>query len=126
MSEPIITTGSVAISTIVYKLLLYLVGPLLASIIVMLMTPPKNPREWTAIFISTIVCSVGLGAYFVTNLLNISIPFNELDAMVIGGVYFACGLPGWFLVRSAFRFMEVRKNQDIVEIITEIKRKSDE
>ena len=37
-------------------------GAGLAAIVVMLMTPPRSPREWAVGLISTVVASIGGGA----------------------------------------------------------------
>ena len=42
--------------------------------------------------------------------------------VVLFGVVFACGLPGWFLVRATFRAMDRRSDRDIGEIAAEIRR----
>jgi hypothetical protein len=46
--------------------------------------------------------------------------FSGLLALL--GIAFACGLPGWAVVRWIFNAIERRKNSDIAEIASEVQR----
>ena len=37
------------------------------------------------------------------------------------GIVFACGLPGWAIVRWVFTWMERRRDKDIAEIAGEVR-----
>lgn len=121
MAEPISTTGTVVTGAIIYKLLVYFFGPLLASVVVMIMTPPPSRKEAVVGIISTLICSIAGGAYIVTRLLGIQNIDSELTAMLVGGIFFVSGLPGWFAVRAMFYAMEQNQNRSIVDIVNELR-----
>jgi hypothetical protein len=71
--------------------------------------------------ISTVVASLGGGAAVIQhyNLLQWA---NSLVGLVgILGLVFACGLPGWAIVRWTFNFIEKNKHKDIREIAAEVR-----
>lgn len=105
-----------ALGSIVYKLLVYIIGPIMAAIVVMFMAQPRSPREWFSAIISTVMTSIGLGSYVITHYLIIDPAAGELAAMQAGAVYFMCGLPGWFIVRALFYTFEQNQNANILEI----------
>ena len=37
------------------------------------------------------------------------------------GLSFACGLPGWAVVRWAFNFFDKRRKADLLEVMTELR-----
>lgn len=86
-------------------------GLTLSALVVMLLKQPRTSREWAVALISTLVCSLGLGAWLVLYLgLHKAVASGD-DAEVVfgllqvGGTIFAAGLPGWVLVRIAFNTM---------------------
>lgn len=83
----------------------------LATIVVMLIKRPRTAGEWAVALISTVVSSLALGSWVVL-WLGMHKGLHSPDVveawgslMVLGGVLFACGLPGWVLVRIAFNTM---------------------
>ena len=108
-----------ALGAALLKLLVYIIGPVAASVVVMSMT---QPREWFSAIISTVMCSIGLGSYVITHYLNIHPVGDELAGMQAGAIYFLCGLPGWFLVRALFYTMEKYQQMNIIEILEKIRR----
>lgn len=83
----------------------------LAAIVVMLIKRPRTAGEWAVALISTVMSSLALGSWVVL-WLGMHKGLHSPDAieawgslMVVGGVLFACGLPGWVLVRIAFNTM---------------------
>jgi len=60
-------------------------GASLAAVVVMLMTPPRSPREWAV------------------------------------GLIFACGLPGWAVVRWVVNFIDRNQNVAIDDIARNVK-----
>lgn len=83
----------------------------LAAIVVMLIKRPRTVGEWAVALISTVMSSLALGSWVVL-WLGMHKGLHSPDAveawgslMVLGGVLFACGLPGWVLVRIAFNTM---------------------
>lgn len=83
----------------------------LAAIVVMLIKRPRTAGEWAVALISTVMSSLALGSWVVLWLgmhkgLHSPDVFEAWGSlMVVGGVIFACGLPGWVLVRIAFNTM---------------------
>ena len=125
MTEPASTTvGGVILykvaSPFVFTVLAVFV--VLATIVVMAMTLPGTRREFVVCMICTVVGSVG-GGSFVVRWLEIHHWADELFGLVgMGGVFFACALPGWLTVRAYFKYAEMRKDKSIIEIIAEIKQ----
>lgn len=106
-------------------------GAVLASVVVMSMTLPKDRREWAVALISTVVSSLAIGSYAavwigLSDQIAGAATAGDNTALLtalatFGGISFACGLPGWFLVRSAFRWMDKRHNKDLAEIVEEVR-----
>ena len=99
----------------------YGLGAALATVVVMLMTPPRSPREWAVGLISTVVVSIGGGAGVIEHfgLHAWVLSFNGLLALL--GLCFACGLPAWAVVRWVFTWIERRQGKDIGEVIADAK-----
>lgn len=115
MSEPgpLTAAGGVAL----YKLGAFGFVAALAAVVVMAMTLPKTAREFVVALISTVVSSIGGGA-FVIRWLEIG-HWAQDDVGLIGlmGVVFVCGLPAWVLVRALFAWSESKKDRQITEIV---------
>jgi hypothetical protein len=47
--------------------------------------------------------------------------FSTIGLYAMGGVIFACGLPGWALVRWLFNFIEQRRDETIDEVARDVK-----
>lgn len=125
MSEPV--SGTVA-SIAGWKILGGTAGALgigaaFASVVVMLMTLPKTVREWAVGLISTVIGSIGGGAYVILkfDLLRGVETVFELCSVI--GIAFACGLPAWALVRLVFVWIgkQDAKGADIVSAAKELK-----
>lgn len=104
------------------------IGAALAAVVVMLMTLPRTMREWAVALISTVMCSLGGGALVILkfNLLgSLARAGSELDLVVtlmgVLGIVFACGLPGWAVVRWVFNWLEKRRDKDLGEIVGEVR-----
>lgn len=102
------------------------VGAALAAVVAMCVSLPRTLREWTVALISTVVSSLGGGALVIVKfglLEGLTGSATELDLFIkllgVLGVVFTCGLPGWFVVRMAFNWMEKRKDKDLGEVIEE-------
>jgi hypothetical protein len=126
MPEP--TTSSAAAAGVGWKLIggaagAVGIGAAAASVVVMCMSPPRSVREWAVALISTVLASVGGGAFVILKfgLLVPVLAANtdiELVLAVMGmlGIVFACGLPGWAVVRWAFNWMAKRAGRDLGEV----------
>lgn len=102
------------------------IGAALATVVAMCVSLPRTLREWAVALISTVVSSLGGGALVIVKfglLEALTKSATELDLFVrllgVLGVVFACGLPGWFVVRLAFNWMLKRKDKDLGEVIDE-------
>jgi hypothetical protein len=127
MPEP--TTSSAAAGAVGWKLIggaagAAGIGAAAASVVVMCMTQPRTAKEWAVALISTVLASVGGGAFVILRfgLLGpiITAPNDmELVLRLMGmlGVVFACGLPGWAIVRWAFNWMAKREGKDLGEVV---------
>lgn len=119
MTEPASTAaGGIAL----YKLgLLGLFGALITAIVVMAMTVPRTAREFAVALISTLMFSLGGGA-FVVRWFELMAWANDLFGLIaLLGLAFVCGLPGWVLVRAWFVFAEKRREASLPDIVREIK-----
>ena len=96
-------------------------GATLAAVVVMLMTPPRNKREWAVGLISTVVSSIGGGAMTVEHFGLHHWAFSTIGLCALGGLIFACGLPGWAIVRWVFNYIEKHRDASIDEVSTDVK-----
>ena len=119
MTEPASTAfGGIAL----YKLgLLGAVGAVLVTIVVMAMTLPKTGREFVVAMISTVVASLGGGA-FVIRWLELQHWVNDdIGLVALIAIIFVCGLPAWVLVRSWFVYAELSKHMSLPDMLRELK-----
>lgn len=121
MAEP--TSSSAAAGVAGWKLIGGAAGVVaggagLASAVVMLMTPPRSPREWAVGLISTVVCSIAGGSWLLHWLGMADLAATGPAGLAtLFGLCFACGLPGWALVRALFTWLERRKDKDLGELV---------
>lgn len=124
MPDPLTNTalGNAAAPTgiALFNLLAWAIGPILAAVIVMFMAQPKSAREWFCAVVSTVMCSISLGAYVVTHHTAVSGLADAYAAQIVGGVYFLCGLPGWFIVRVIFYTLARFSGKDALQILAEV------
>lgn len=111
-----------------WKLLMWLagmgaVGAGLAAVVVMCVTTPRDPKEWAIGLISTVVCSIGGGAAVVQYLGLQHWAHSPFGLVALLGLVFACGLPGWALVRAIFNTIRKREGQGLDDIVQEIRGK---
>ena len=119
MLEP--TSSSVAGAAAAYKAIsgsaiAAASGATLAAVVVMLMTPPRTKREWAVGLISTVVSSIGGGAFTLEYFQFHQWALSTTGLCAMGGLMFACGLPGWALVRWIFNFIDKNRDASIDEI----------
>ena len=91
-------------------------GAGLAAIVVMLMTPPRSPQEWAVGLISTVASSIGGGAAAIEHFGSQHWATSPIGFCAMGGLIFACGLPGWAVVRSVFNFIDQSRVAGIDEV----------
>ena len=102
-------------------------GLALGAILVMLMKKPRSEREWAVALISTAASSLGGGAALMLYLglhkiLASDVPIElYLGLMQLGGVFLACSLPGWLLVRVAFNTMAKYQDKGADDVYRDVK-----
>jgi hypothetical protein len=120
MTEP---TSSSAAGLAVWKIgIAYGVPAALAAVIVMVLTRPRDTREWILALTTTLSGSIYGGAFAIRYFGWQSWLADPNSAMVLGGVYLVCGLPGWVLVRAAFAWIEKRRHKDLGELYQDAKK----
>jgi hypothetical protein len=123
MSEPI---SGAAAGAVGWKIIgglagMGAIGAALAAFVVMAMTKPKTEQEWRVALACTFVGSLGGGAALI-KYLGVEHWSNDVLGLVAqGGLIFTCGLPAWTLIRALFKYLEKRKDADIVEIANDVK-----
>lgn len=97
------------------------IGSGLAAIVVMIMLRPKTVGEWVVALVCTVMGSVGGGSYVVMHFGLQGWAESYLGLVSLGGLMFACGLPGWTIVRAFFIWAERRRDADLAQIAQELK-----
>lgn len=97
------------------------IGAGLASVVVMCAMTPRSPKEWAIGIISTVVASVGGGAAVIQHFGLQSWVSTPIGLVAMLGLVFACGLPGWAIVRWLFNYIAKRQNADLAEVVTEVR-----
>ena len=94
---------------------------LLATIVVMLMTPPRTHREWAVGVISTAVTGIGSRAIAI-HYLGLQEWVDAVTGLVaLGGLIFGSGLPDSTIVRWVFNFIEKNRDGRIDEVAKGVK-----
>ena len=96
-------------------------GAGLAAIVVMCATTPRDPKEWAIGLISTVVSSIGGGAAVAMYFGFQHWALEPMGLVALLGLCFACGLPGWALVRWTFNMIRQREGQGIDTIAREVR-----
>lgn len=118
MPEP--TSSSAAGGYAVYKLAMALGLPAsLAAVVVMLWAQPQSKREWAMALICTVVSSICGGAAVIQHFGLQAWGDSYMGQVAEAGIVFACGLPGWVIVRAAFAWVEKRKGKDLAELASD-------
>lgn len=92
-----------------------------AAIIVMVMTNPASRKELTVALISTMISSFAGGSSLIQYFSLQHMVFDNFGLMTILGIFFACGLPGWAVVRAVFVYINKNKDTGIDDIIRNAK-----
>jgi len=123
MSEPI---SGAAAGAFGWKLLGGLVGIAaigagLASVVVMCAMTPRSPREWAVGLISTVVFSIGGGAAVIQHYGLDAWAHTPIGLVAMLGLVFACGLPGWAVVRWLFNYIEKNRTATITDVVGDVR-----
>lgn len=121
MPESTVQTFIAVLLSKLLHLIMYMLGPVVATVVVMLLTKPESKHEWFAALFSTVMTSMGLGAVLIKKYIGHVNIDSTFDLMMVGGVFFACGLPGWLCVRALFFYGEHSKEKSIIDILKEIR-----
>lgn len=92
-----------------------ILGPVLATIIVMCLATPKSRKEWVAALTATVAMSL-FGGSMVVEYFNLN-----FGPMATTGVSFICGLPAWLFVRALFAWMDKQRDKDLAEIVKTVR-----
>lgn len=90
-----------------------------AATVVILITRPRSTLKWAVGLVSTVVSNTGGGAIRIECFdlqHRVNSPFR-LCAM--GGLMFACGLPGWAIVLWEFNFIGGNRDSGINDVARE-------
>jgi hypothetical protein len=123
MSEPISGTAA---SVLGWKLIgglagLGAIGAGLAAIVVMCAMRPRSSQEWAIGIISTVMASVCGGAAVIQHFNLQAWAFTPFGLVAMLGLAFACGLPGWALVRWLFNYVNKHRDDDIADVARDAK-----
>jgi hypothetical protein len=97
------------------------IGAALAAFVVMAMTKPQSEQEWRVALACTLVGSIGGGAALVRYLGIQSWAEDTFGMIAMMAMAFTCGLPAWALVRALFKYLDKRKDADLMEIVKDVK-----
>jgi len=97
------------------------IGAGLASIVVMCAMTPRSPKEWAVGLISTVVASIGGGAAVIQYFGLQSWAHSAIGLVAMLGLVFACGLPGWAIVRWIFNYISKNQNATIADVAKDVK-----
>lgn len=117
--EPISTGGTAAFLKVYGVWLAVVTALVFVATVVLMMRLPRSPQEFLVGIITTVVSSL-MGGSFLILYFDLQIWANSVyGLMVIGGLYFVAGIPGWALVRWVFNFIEAREGSTLLDIFRE-------
>ncbi len=123
MSEPITgaAAGAAGLTLLGGTALAAAIGAGLASVVVMCMMTPRSPKEWAVGLISTIVFSIGGGAAVIQHYGLETWALKPVGLVAMLGLVFACGLPGWAIVRWLFNYIEAKRNATLADVVRDVR-----
>lgn len=117
--EPISTGGTAAFLKVYGVWLAVVTALVFVATVVLMMRLPRSPQEFLVGIITTVVSSL-MGGSFLILYFDLQIWANSAyGLMVIGGLYFVAGIPGWALVRWVFNFIDAREGSTLLDIFRE-------
>lgn len=123
MAEPVSTTvGTSAFFKIYGMAIVVILSTALIALVVMMIRMPRNPQEWAVGLICTVVSSIAGGSFLIVKFGLHGWVNDVWGVLALGGFFFLCGLPGWFIVRLTANFMSQRESKNIVEVVKELKK----
>lgn len=123
MSEPIsgAAAGAAGLKLLGGTAVAAAIGAGLASVVVMCMMTPRSPKEWAVGLISTIVFSIGGGAAVIQHYGLEAWALKPVGLVAMLGLVFACGLPGWAIVRWLFNYIEAKRNATLADVVRDVR-----
>lgn len=121
MSEPVSAYGMGALFKAFGLGIIIAVALALVYLVVIMTRMPRTREEWAVGLITTVVSSLAGGSFFIVKYQLHAWGADVYGMMALGGFYFACGLPGWAIVRWVFNFINKREDADIFEVLNEVK-----
>lgn len=121
MAEPVSTAGTAAFLKFYGVVIMLILSVAMISTVVMMIRMPKNPQEWAVGLICTVVSSLAGGSFLIMKFGLQHWASDFFGILALGGFFFFCGLPGWFLVRLTINFMHQRESKNIVDLVKEIR-----
>lgn len=97
------------------------IGAGLAAIVVMCLMTPRDSKEWAVGIICTVVSSIGGGAAVIQHYELTAWMSSPVGLVAVLGLVFACGLPGWALVRWLFNYINKRRDADLAAVVSEVR-----
>ncbi|MCO8066085.1 hypothetical protein [Acinetobacter schindleri] len=118
--EPV-SSGIAAFIKFYGMLVITALSILLVATVVLMMRLPRSPQEWVTGLICTVVSSLAGGAFIIVKWSLHQWVTDVWGMIALGGFFFACGLPGWAMVRWTFNLIEQREGKTILDIFREFK-----
>lgn len=122
MPEPISSGSSAAVVKIYGLASVTITSIVLVCLVVLMMRPPRSPHEWAVGLICTVVSSVGLGAAVIVHFSLQGLAQDYVGMCALGLLVFVCGLPGWFIVRLAFNYMNRNESASLIDVIRDVRK----
>lgn len=123
MAEPISSSTGAVIGAKLYGLIVILsIAAFFSWLIVVMTRIPRSRPEWVVSLISTVVGSICGGAYITQKYLLFTYADTFFGTLVLGGLFFICGLPVWAIIRWVFNYVNAREDATIFEVIDEVKQ----
>lgn len=117
MAEPISTAGASAFLKIYGMAIVVILSTALIAFVVMMICMPNNPQEWAVGLICTVVSSITGGSFFIMKFGLHEWVNNIWGVLALGRFFFACGLPGWFIVRITANFINQREGKTLRKLL---------
>ena len=92
-----------------------------AGLVVFMTRMPRSRSEWVVGLISTVMSSLCGGAYVVMRYELQHYATDWIGMVVLGGILFSCGLPGWAIVRWVFNYINKHEGQDIITVVNDVR-----
>lgn len=121
MAEPVSTAGATAFFKVYGIWIVAVLCAALIALVVMLIRMPKSPNEWAVGLICTLISSFTGGSFLIVYFELHAWAVDPFGVVALGGLFFACGLPGWAVVRWTTTFIAQREGKTIIEVVRELK-----